>query len=94
MPAGRAAARKISIGHRAGKGARIAGETLEHGCHVMTARPWARGVRRIFASGERTGRDAAQILADGLGLGGYHVIADLGENDRSATGFLAKESSR
>ena len=62
--------------------------------HAMTARPWARGVRRIFASGERKGRDAAQILADGLGLGGYHVIADLGENDRSATGFLAKESSR
>ena len=59
--------------------------------HAMTARPWVRGVRRIFASGERKARDAAQILADGLGLGGYQVIADLGENDRSATGFLAKD---
>jgi broad specificity phosphatase PhoE len=57
--------------------------------YAMIACPWARGVHRIFASGERKARDAAQILADGLGLGGYSVIANLGENDRSATGFLA-----
>jgi broad specificity phosphatase PhoE len=57
--------------------------------YAMTSCPWARGVHRIFASGERKARDAAQILADGLGLGGYSVIANLGENDRSATGFLA-----
>jgi len=48
-------------------------------------------VRHIFASNERKARDAAQILADGIGLGGYRVIVDLGENDRSATGFLAKD---
>jgi broad specificity phosphatase PhoE len=48
-------------------------------------------VRRIFASSERKARDAAQIFADALGLGGYSVIAKLGENDRSATGFLAKD---
>jgi broad specificity phosphatase PhoE len=58
---------------------------------AMTVRPWARGVRRIFASNERKARDAAQILADGIGLGGYRVIVELGENDRSATGFLAKD---
>jgi broad specificity phosphatase PhoE len=57
--------------------------------HAMTAQPWARGVRHIFASSERKARDAAQILAEDLGLDGYSVIADLGENDRSATGFLA-----
>jgi broad specificity phosphatase PhoE len=57
---------------------------------VMTCN-WASGVRRIFASGERKARDAAQLLAEGLGLGSYSVIADLGENDRSATGFLAKD---
>jgi broad specificity phosphatase PhoE len=57
----------------------------------MTTRSWARGVRRIFASSERKARDAAQIFADALGLGGYSVIAKLGENDRSATGFLAKD---
>jgi len=59
--------------------------------YAMTACPWARGVRGIFASSERKARDAAQILADGLGLNGYSVIANLGENDRSATGFLAKD---
>src|SRR5262245_27239061 len=59
--------------------------------HAMAACPWARRVRRIFASSERKARDAAQILADGLGLGVYSVIANLGENDRSATGFLAKD---
>ena len=59
--------------------------------YAMTVCPWARGVRRIFASSERKARDAAQILADGLGLAGYSVIANLGENDRSATGFLAKD---
>jgi broad specificity phosphatase PhoE len=57
---------------------------------AMTTRPWARGVRHIIASGERKARDAAQILAEGLGLSGYSVIADLGENDRSATGFLSQ----
>ena len=59
--------------------------------YAMTACAWARGVHGIFASSERKARDAAQILADGLGLNGYSVIANLGENDRSATGFLAKD---
>jgi broad specificity phosphatase PhoE len=58
---------------------------------TMTACAWVRGVRRIFASDERKARDAAQILADELGLAGYSVIANLRENDRSATGFLVKE---
>ena len=38
---------------------------------AMISHPWAKGVRRIFASNERKARDAAQILADGLGLSGY-----------------------
>jgi broad specificity phosphatase PhoE len=59
--------------------------------HAMTDCPWVRGVHRIFASSERKARDAAQILADGLRLDGYTTIANLGENDRSATGFLAKD---
>jgi broad specificity phosphatase PhoE len=59
--------------------------------HAMTGCLWAQGVRRIFASSERKARDAAEILADGLGVGGYSVIANLGENDRSATGFLGKD---
>jgi broad specificity phosphatase PhoE len=58
---------------------------------MTTTCPWARGLRGIFASSERKARDAAQILADGIGLSGYSVIANLGENDRSTTGFLAKD---
>jgi broad specificity phosphatase PhoE len=56
----------------------------------LAARPWISGVRSIFASSERKARDAAQILADGIGLAGYRVVDELGENDRSATGFLDK----
>ena len=37
---------------------------------------------------QRKARDGAQILADGLGIGRYGVVDDLGENDRSATGYL------
>jgi broad specificity phosphatase PhoE len=58
---------------------------------AMKSRSWTRGMRRIFASSERKARDAAQILADALGLGSYSIIAALGENDRSATGFLPKD---
>lgn len=54
----------------------------------MISRPWVRGVRSIFSSGERKACDGAQILSEGLGLSGYSVVADLRENDRSATGFL------
>jgi broad specificity phosphatase PhoE len=58
---------------------------------AVAAWPWARRVRRIFASSERKAREGAQILADTLGLDGYSVVDDLGENDRSATGHLAKQ---
>jgi broad specificity phosphatase PhoE len=57
---------------------------------ALATRSWISNVRSIFASSERKARDAAQILADGLGLAGYHVVDELGENDRSATGFLDK----
>jgi broad specificity phosphatase PhoE len=55
---------------------------------AMVSRPWIRGVRSIFSSGERKARDGAQILSEGLGLSGYSIVADLRENNRSATGFL------
>ena len=58
---------------------------------TVAAWPWASGVRRIFSSSEQKARDGAQILADTLGLDGYSVVNDLGENDRSATGYLAKQ---
>jgi broad specificity phosphatase PhoE len=58
---------------------------------AVAAWPWARRVRRIFASSERKAREGGQILAETLGLDGYSVVDDLGENDRSATGYLTKQ---
>ena len=58
---------------------------------AMAARPLIQGVRSIFASGERKARDAAELLAEGLGLGGYTIMNSLGENDRSATSYLPKQ---
>jgi broad specificity phosphatase PhoE len=54
---------------------------------VAASRPWASLVRRIVASRERKAIDAAEILATALGLE-FTTMADLGENDRSATGYL------
>ena len=47
------------------------------------------GVRSIFASAERKAADAAGVLAERLGIRPV-VIEGLGENDRSATGYLPK----
>jgi broad specificity phosphatase PhoE len=57
---------------------------------ALAARSWVQKVGSIFASGERKAREAAQLLAEGLGLPGYKIIGTLAENDRSATGYLPK----
>ena len=49
--------------------------------------PRVAGVQAVWASSETKAIEAAGILAGRLGLG-VSVAADLGENDRSATGFL------
>ncbi len=54
------------------------------------AAPWVPGIRAIHCSTERKAVDGAQILAGHLGLG-FTAHPDLGENDRSATGFLPRE---
>jgi broad specificity phosphatase PhoE len=56
---------------------------------LMLEQPWVGGVRAVFTSSERKALDAAQILAHHLSLSPV-VSADLGENDRSATGYLPK----
>jgi broad specificity phosphatase PhoE/protein-L-isoaspartate O-methyltransferase len=50
---------------------------------------WVTGIRAIFSSAERKALDAAGILAEHLRVSPI-VIDDLGENDRSATGYLPK----
>jgi broad specificity phosphatase PhoE len=50
--------------------------------------PWVSAIRAVYCSTEQKARDGAAILAGHLGLP-VTEIAALGENDRSATGFLA-----
>jgi broad specificity phosphatase PhoE len=51
------------------------------------SRPWVRGIGAIHSSTERKAIDGAAILAEGLQLE-FSTLATLGENDRSATGYL------
>ncbi|MDP3415270.1 histidine phosphatase family protein [Falsiroseomonas sp.] len=54
---------------------------------AMLAQPWVAGIGAMFSSTERKACDMAAILAGHLGLG-FTQVAALGENDRSATGYL------
>ena len=55
----------------------------------MLDRPWVRGLGAIWCSTERKAVDAAQILGDATGIG-PRMLPGLGENDRSATGYIPK----
>jgi len=62
----------------------------ELGCARMRAglhQPWVAGLRAVFCSTEQKALDGAQILAAHLALE-VSTLDGLGENDRSATGFL------
>ena len=54
---------------------------------LMLSQPWVSGVRAVFSSAERKAVEAAQMVADHQSLSPI-VIDGLGENDRSATGYL------
>jgi broad specificity phosphatase PhoE len=49
--------------------------------------PWVRDVTSVYCSTEQKAIDGAEILAGHLGIG-FEKVEELGENDRSATGFL------
>ncbi len=49
--------------------------------------PWVKDIRAVYCSTEQKAIDGAEILASHLSLP-FHQIEELGENDRSATGFL------
>ena len=54
---------------------------------AAAAQPWTAAIRRIVASQERKAVEAAAILAEGRGVE-FTTMQELGENDRSATGYL------
>lgn len=51
------------------------------------ARPWARQIRQIVSSTEKKALETARILAAASGIE-VESVANMHENDRSATGFL------
>jgi broad specificity phosphatase PhoE len=51
--------------------------------------PWVAGLRTVWCSTERKARDGAAILAGHCRLP-VNELAELGENDRSATGYLPR----
>lgn len=58
---------------------------------AMLGRPWLRSLKRIIASEERKAIETAGLIADSLGISSK-AHADMGENDRSSTGFLEPSS--
>ncbi len=54
---------------------------------AMLARPWVAGLGAVYCSDEQKALDGAAILAGHLGLS-PRVRPELGEIDRSSTGFL------
>lgn len=55
----------------------------------VLAQPWANTLRIVWCSRERKAQDGAEILAGLLGLP-IMELTELGENDRSTTGYLSK----
>jgi broad specificity phosphatase PhoE len=55
---------------------------------AMLRQDWMPWLRAIYCSTERKAIEGAAILAESLGLA-YSAIPELGENDRSSTGYLA-----
>jgi broad specificity phosphatase PhoE len=54
---------------------------------AMLARPWVKNIGAVYCSDEQKALDGAAILAGHLGLSPV-VMSELGEVDRSSTGYL------
>jgi broad specificity phosphatase PhoE len=57
---------------------------------ALLARPWVAGIGAVYCSDEQKALDGAAILAAHLGLTPL-VVPELGEVDRSSTGWLPEE---
>jgi broad specificity phosphatase PhoE len=55
----------------------------------LLSQDWMPHVAAIYCSTEQKAIDGATILSEALGMP-FHQVAALGENDRSATGYLPK----
>jgi broad specificity phosphatase PhoE len=64
----------------------LSGEGRERLAKLL-AQPWIGGIGAIYCSTEQKAIDGAEILARHLSLD-YEMVEELGENDRSSTGYL------
>jgi broad specificity phosphatase PhoE len=53
----------------------------------LLGKPWVSDLHHVFSSAEQKALDGAEILSASLRIP-HTVLPELGENDRSATGFL------
>jgi broad specificity phosphatase PhoE len=53
----------------------------------LLSRDWVRQVEALYCSTEQKAIDGATILSEATSVP-FHAVAELGENDRSATGYL------
>jgi broad specificity phosphatase PhoE len=56
----------------------------------LLAQPWMDSISSVYCSTEQKAIDGAEVLAEHLSIR-YTMIQELGEIDRSATGYLPKE---
>ncbi|HKP57333.1 MAG TPA: histidine phosphatase family protein [Polyangiales bacterium] len=54
------------------------------------AQPWVAQLTSVYSSAERKAREAGEVIAERLGAQ-LRIVPDLGEVDRSATGYLPHE---
>lgn len=59
--------------------------------NIFVAKEWVQNISAIYCSAEQKAIDGAEILANHLNLP-FSTDEQLGENDRSATGYLQKEA--
>jgi broad specificity phosphatase PhoE len=57
--------------------------------HALLKQPWLPGISAVWCSSERKALDGADVIGKAIGAT-PHSLAALGENDRSATGYLPK----
>ena len=56
----------------------------------LLIQPWMDSISAVYCSTEQKAIDGAEILAGHLSIG-YRMVEELGEIDRSATGYLPKQ---
>lgn len=57
---------------------------------AVLEQPWLQTIRRVVSSDERKAIETAELIAERLNLS-FETHEDMGENDRSATGFIPPE---